>query len=181
MVNGRKQQDEMALAEKDGADSAAGEDQLRAVKIWGVQVDYFGLIQDAFSQEKDLGRSFEGLSEIEVNMVKHRMFLNGEVGVPALAGKAMGVLYSVNFMPGNKEIPITIKWLDPSGSVVSAETVSTRYSRRQITTYTFHSSGKRSTGQWNVEFYYDEQKIAGQAVVVMEQERYETRLERWED
>ena len=109
------------------------------------------------------------------------MFLDGEVGVPALAGKSMGVLYSVNFMPGNSEIPITIKWLTPNGSVVSSETVSTRYSRRQVTTYTFHSSGKRPTGQWTVEFYYGEQKIAGHSVSVMEQDRYEAKLERWQD
>ena len=112
--------------------------------------------------------------------MKHQMFASGEAGVPGQDGTTMGVLYSVNFMPGNVEIPITVKWLSPDNRVVGTQSASTRYLRRQVASYTFPADKEESfLGTWFVEFYYKDKKIGGQEIDVLSPEHYEARLKRW--
>jgi hypothetical protein len=160
-------------------DSAPGGDDGKTVKIWGLQLEHAGMVQHSFKDEKELSCAFDGLSEIEANMVKHRMFAEGEVGVPGRKGTVIGVLYSVNFMPGNQEIPITIKWLNPDRKVVASQSASSGYCRRQVTSHTLTSDAAAVAGPWLAEFYYENRKIGSQEINVIPPEKYEERLKRW--
>jgi hypothetical protein len=152
----------------------------KAVKIWGLQIEHFGLVRQPFTKKGKLSDAFAGLSEIEANLVKHRMFTDGASGIPGKNGNSFGILYLVNFMPGNREIPITIKWFSPDNRVVATQSATTRYCQRQVAAYTFPARQKLRFGNWRVEFYYKKQKIGSQEVMVMTPQRYEARLKRWE-
>ncbi|MBU0908954.1 MAG: hypothetical protein KJ717_05250 [Proteobacteria bacterium] len=168
------------MAVTDAADDLPAAEKGRAVKIWGLKMEHSGVIRQPFKDKQDLNAAFVGLSEIEANLVKHRMFASGEAGVPALKGTVMGVLYSVNFMPGNQEIPVTIKWLNPQKKVVGVESVSAGYCRRQVASYSFTDDSEPPQGSWIVEFYYQNRKIGSQEIAVVSAERFDDRRKRLE-
>ena len=136
------------------------------VKIWGLELEGFGKIHPSFQEISDLTKKLEGLSDIEANLLKHRMFSDKHVETHKNEKETYGVLYSVNFVPATKEIPIEIKWISPGGKTVRSTISRTPYLERQLTAYSFEQFKNLMPGTWSVKFYHDNRLIGEQSLII---------------
>ncbi|MCK5323946.1 MAG: pentapeptide repeat-containing protein, partial [Desulfobulbaceae bacterium] len=136
------------------------------VKIWGLEIEGFGRVQDSFEHLSDLGQAYEDLTDVEANLLKHRMFSDKSSDKSKKSNLTYGILYSVNFIPASKEIPVEIKWISPTGKIVRSTVAKTRYLERQVTAHSFKRREDIIPGTWNVKFYHENRLIEEQNLVI---------------
>jgi hypothetical protein len=146
------------------------------VKIWGLQVEKFGIVTKSFASESSLSKQFAGLSDVESTLLRHRMFTASDIGIPGKQGDKCGILFFVNFMPASSRIPLEIKWLNPKNELISTTKVESGYCQRLVSSLTFPGDEKMVFGSWKVQFYHGKSKIGEQKIKVLSPKRYEARL-----
>jgi len=148
----------------------------RDVKIWELIIKKYGRIEMTFKKPQELSAAYEGLSDIEINLLKHRMFAesaNGIIGKPEVR---LGVLFSVNFMPGNVEIPLEVRWISPANKIYHSQSINVKYLQNQVVSLALPKNSAEIYGDWRVEFFFAGNKIGGQELEVMSAEQYEANL-----
>ncbi|MCK5341399.1 MAG: pentapeptide repeat-containing protein, partial [Desulfobulbaceae bacterium] len=162
--------------EADVSEVPAAFKKIKDVKVWGVKIEGYGLVRESFEGASDLTKAYEGLSEVEANLLKYRMLADGKKGIPGKSGTTMGVLFSVNFIPGNVELPVEIKWISPDRKIVRSEMESIQYEKRRMAICQFPEQTQSTLGNWTVEFFYQDELIGEHKIMVMAPERYEAMM-----
>jgi hypothetical protein len=147
----------------------------REIKIWDLMVEKYGLVQLKFKDDAELTNYYDGLSDIELNLLKHRMFTEADSSVLGQPGGYLGVLFTVNFMPGNVEIPVEIRWISPDNKV-HAQKAKVKYMQHYVVSHELPQSLAEIYGTWNVEFYFDGNRIGSRTIEVLNKEEYQVRL-----
>jgi hypothetical protein len=152
---------------KHGQEAAPAEPSRKNVRIWDLQVQKYGAVQVAFAERDNLASLYDGLTDLELNLLKHRMFSDGGQGVPAQDNTVLGVLYTVNFIPGNLEIPVEVVWVSPQQQILHRQKIITRYMEFQVATFPLSQAGDGLMGTWTAEFHFDGNRIGEQKINVV--------------
>jgi hypothetical protein len=143
------------------------------VKIWGLDIEGAGLVNYSFSSLSELTDLYANRSDIEVSLMRHQMFAGSAGNIPGKEGATFGLLYAVNFMPANVEIPLEIKWLTPDGKVACSKTQKVKYMTRYVEAYTIPPKSRNIFGSWTVQFFYGEVKVREEQLVVKQPKQVE--------
>jgi hypothetical protein len=159
---------------KDPEESAA---PARPVKIWALQIESAGLVQQPFQQVAELSAAYENISDIELNMKKLQMFAGGPNNIAGKPGATLGALYSVNFLPVDQPLPLVIQWYGPEGKLIRTSNQQVRYMQRVVEALTI-TEKMPMYGTWTVQFFHQNRKIGEQRFEVRKGKQLEVRLSR---
>jgi len=160
----------------EGKESDAPSGPVRPVKIWALQVESAGLVQQPFRQVAELSAAYEGISDIELNMKKLQMFAGGASNITAKPGATLGALYSVNFLPVDQTLSLVIQWYGPEGKLVRTSTQQVKYMQRQVEALILTEKMQNIHGTWTVQFFHQNRKIGEQHFEVKKVKQLEARL-----
>ena len=119
-----------------------------------------------------MSRSYDGVSDVEISLLEHRMFARSDDVVVGAKDAHLGVLYTVNFMPGNMEIPISVRWTAPDDTVIDTPARYVTYMEHEVASLPLAKAHRRY-GTWLVEFFFDGNKIAEKSFQVMSPEQFQ--------
>jgi uncharacterized protein YjbI with pentapeptide repeats len=157
-------------------EAAASPGAPRPVKIWTLQIESAGLVQQPFQQVAELSAAYENISDIALNMKKLQMFAGGANNITGKPGATLGALYSVNFLPVDQALPLVIQWYDPDGKLIRTSNPQVRYMQRQVEALTLTEKMQNIYGTWTVQFFYQNRKIGEQHFEVKRGKQMEVRL-----
>ncbi len=118
-----------------------------------------------YKRPRDLGAAYRGLSDVEINLLEHRMFAEVDKGIIGAPGVKIGALFSVNFMPGNMEIPLLVKWISPDNEVVTTQHLRAKYMENLVVSFSLPAKGT-IYGTWHLKFFFEGNKIGGQNMLI---------------
>ena len=145
------------------------------MKIWGLQVESAGLVQQPFQQVSELSAAYENVRDIELNMKKLQMFAGGANNIPGKIGTTLGALYSVNFLPVDQDLPLVIRWYGPDGKLVRTSNQQVKYMQRLVEALTI-TEKMPVHGTWTVQFFHQNRKIGEQRFEVVKGKQLEVSL-----
>ena len=166
----------VAAVGREGKESEAVADPARPVKIWALQVEGAGLVQQPFQQVAELSAAYTNISDIELNMKKLQMFAGGPNNITGKVGATLGALYSVNFLPVDQALPLVIQWYGPDGKLARTSSQQVRYMQRQVEALTITEKMQNIYGTWTVQFLHQNRKIGEQRFEVKKGKQLEVRL-----
>ncbi|MCK5616954.1 pentapeptide repeat-containing protein, partial [Candidatus Pacearchaeota archaeon] len=148
----------------------------RKIKIWELKIEHVGQIRAGMKKLENFSAFFLGASDIEANMIKHQIFSNGKQGISGKIGSAVGVLYSVNFIPEEEAVPLEIKWFSPDDRLLKTDIIPSNNSQRNVATFRFAAKETLFFGTWAVRFYYKGELLAEEHIRILDPEGYSTHI-----
>lgn len=163
---------------KKGEDVSLSAPIKRKVKIWELKIEHVGQIRPGMKKLKNLSAFFLGANDIEGSMIKHQIFSNGKQGISGKIGSAVGVLYSINFIPEEEAVPLEIKWFTPNDRLLKTDIIPSNNSQRNVATFRFADKKTLFFGAWTVRFYYKGDLLAEEHIRVLDPEGYQRTAKR---
>jgi hypothetical protein len=77
----------------------------------------------------------------------------------------------VNFIPGNIELPLEVKWIAPDRTTMRSRVIKHRYNQRRVEAYALPAGKQPLFGTWTLQFFFKGKKVGEQQLTIAEPRR----------